>query len=118
MEPRAVGAAGIAQAERQVRDATAASSLVLLLALAAAAFGQGAFFGTVRVFIAVLLLIAVVLALTAGSVQVADLRSGVVLSGLLLAGWALVRAWAAGTPASGITWALFGVGTVAVAMVS
>src|SRR5215469_2027313 len=116
MEPRAVGAAGIAQAERQVRDATAASSLVLLLALAAAAFGQGAFFGTVRVFIAVLLLIAVVLALVARSLQVADLRNIAVLAGALLSCWALVRAWAAGTPASGITWALFGAGTVAVAL--
>lgn len=37
---------------------------------------------------------------------------------MLLACWALARAWAAGTPASGLTWALFGAGTVAVVVVS
>ncbi len=39
------------------------------------------------------------------------------LAGVLLAAWALIRAWTAGTPTSGITWALFGAGTVAVVLV-
>jgi hypothetical protein len=40
-----------------------------------------------------------------------------VLAGVLLAAWALIRAWTAGTPATGIDWALFGAGTVAVVVV-
>jgi hypothetical protein len=118
MEPGAVSAAGITQAGRRVEDIAAISSLVLLLALAAAAFGQGAFFSAVRLFIVALLAVAVLLAIVARSVQVADLRSGFVLAGLLLAGWALGRASAAGTLASGLSWALFGAGTVAVVLVS
>jgi len=118
MEPGAVGAAGITQAGRRVDDVAAISSLVLLLALAAAAFGQGAFFSAVRLFIIALLAVAVLLGIVARSVQVEDLRNGFALSGVLLAGWALVRAFAAGTPASGLSWALFGAGTVAIVVVS
>ena len=94
---------------------TAVSGLVLLLALAAAAFGEGAFFSAVRLFIIALLAVAVLLALAARPRQVTD---PFVLAGVLLAGWALVRAWVAGTPASGIGWALFGAGTVAVVLAS
>jgi hypothetical protein len=85
--------------------------------LAAAAFGQGAYFSGVRLFIVALLAVAVLLALVARPLQLADLRDGLVLAGVVLAGWALVRAWAAGTPGSGITWVLFGAGTVAVVMI-
>lgn len=118
MEPGAVGAAGNAQAARRVGDVTAISSLVLLLALAAAAFGQGAFFNTARLFIVALLAVAALLTFAARPVYVAHLRNGLIWAGTLLAAWALVRAWAAGTPTSGIGWALFGAGTVAVVYVS
>jgi hypothetical protein len=120
MERGAVGTADITQVPRyRLSDVTAlSSSLVLLVALAAAAFGQGAFFGTVRLFIVALIVLALTLALAARAVPTADLRSGFVLAGLLLASWALVRAAAAGTPASGVGWALFGAGTAAVVSVS
>lgn len=118
MEPGAVGAAGTTQVGRRVDDITATSSLVLLLALATAAFGQGAFYSAVRWFLVILLLVAVLVALAARPLQVAEFRAGFVPAGVLLAGWALVRAWAAGTPASGIAWALFGAGTVAVVLIS
>ena len=117
MEPGAVETAGITQGERRVNDLTAVSALILLLALAAAAFGQGAFFNSMRLFIVAVLALAVLLAIAGQPVQVADFRSGFVWAGALLAGWALVRAWTAGTPASGITWALFGAGSVAVVSV-
>lgn len=127
MQRGAVDAAGTAAAgttaadttpvTRHADDITFVSALLLLLALAAAAFGQGAYFSTVRLFIAAVLAVAVVLALAARPLRVADLRDGFAVAGVLLAGWALVRAWAAGTPASGVTWALFGAGTVAAAVV-
>jgi hypothetical protein len=105
--------------QRRLNDVTVmSSSLLLLMALAAAAFGQGAFFSTVRWFTVALIAFALALALTARALPVADLRSGFVLAGLLLAIWALIRAAAAGTPASGIGWALFGAGTAAVVAVS
>lgn len=117
MELEAVGSTGTEQAStpptaRRADDITSTASLVLLLALAAAAFGQGAYFSAVRLFIVALLAVAVVLALAARPLQAADLRDGFVLAGVLLAAWALIRAWAAGTPGSGITWALFGAGIV------
>jgi len=118
MEPGAVGAAGITQAAQRVDDITAVSSLLLLLALAAAAFGQGAYFSSVRLFIVVILAVAALLAFAVKPRHVADLRSGFVVAGALLAVWALSRAWVAGTPASGVSWALFGAGTVAVVVVS
>jgi hypothetical protein len=114
----AATAAGTEPAARHVDALAASSALVLLLALAAAAFGQGAFFSAVRVFVAAVLALAVLLALAARPLQRAELRDGFLWAGVLLAAWALVRAWAAGTPASGITWALFGAGTVAVVIVS
>jgi O-antigen ligase len=120
MEPGAVGIASATAAgtvARRADDVTATSSLVLLLALAAAAFGQGGFFTAVRLFIVALLAVAVVLAVSAKSVQLADLRAWFVLAGALLAAWALARAWAAGTPANGMIWALFGAGTVGVVLV-
>jgi len=95
-----------------------AASLLLLLALAAAAFGQGAFFSTVQWFAAALIALALLLALAAHALPVADLRSGYALAGLLLAVWALLRAAAAGTPAAGAGWAVFGAGTAAVVLVS
>jgi O-antigen ligase/polysaccharide polymerase Wzy-like membrane protein len=120
MEREAVGTADVGQVRRyRFGDVTTlSSSLVLLVALAAAAFGQGAFFGTVRLFIAALIALALALALAARAVPVADLRRGLVLAGLLLASWALVRAAAAGTLASGAGWALSGAGTAAVVSVS
>lgn len=119
MEPGAVSAAGVTHAARQVEDPAGASGLVLLLALAAAEFGQGAFFGAVRLFIAALLAVAVLLALAARPAEVAaDLRGGFAWAGMLLAGWALIRAAAAGTPASGMSWVLIGAGTVAVVLVT
>jgi hypothetical protein len=120
----AVGAAGTAAAgsasvARHVADDIPdIAGLVLLLALAAAAFGQGAFFTAVRLFVVGLLAVAVVLALAARRLQIAELRDGFVIAGVLLAAWALIRAWAAGTPATGIDWVLFGAGTVAVVLVS
>lgn len=76
MERRAVGAAGTTTAPgsteawtapvtRHADDVTAVAALLLLLALAAAAFGQGAYFSAVRLFIVALLAVAVVLALAA-----------------------------------------------------
>jgi hypothetical protein len=123
MELGAVGeastaAAGRTAVARRADDVTVISGLVLLLALAAAAFGQGAFFSAVRLLIVALLAVAAVLALVARPLRVAELRDGFVLAGVVLAGWALIRAWTAGTPASGMTWALFGAGTVAVVLVS
>jgi hypothetical protein len=118
MEPGAVGTASLTHGERRAEDPTAVSGLVLLLALAAASFGQGAFSGGLRLFIAALLAVALVLVLVATRVHAADIRSGFVWAGALLAGWALIRAWAGGSPAAGLTWALFGAGTVAVALVS
>ncbi len=115
MEPGAVTAT--AQVRRSVDDVTAGASLVLLLALATAAFGQGAYFRTVQFFILALLAVALLLALAAGTLRVADLRDPLVVAGVLLAAWALIRAWAAGTPGTGITWALFGAGTVGVVLV-
>jgi hypothetical protein len=93
-------------------------SLLLLMALAAAAFGQGAFFSTVQWCAVALIALAVAVAVAARALPVADLRAGFVLAGLLLAGWALVRAAAAGTPTGGVSWVLFGAGTAAVVLVS
>lgn len=128
MERGAVGAAGTTAASamadgapqlaRHVDDLSAFSALALLLALAAAAFGQGGFFGAVRVFIAALLAVALLLALAAWPPRMVDLRDEFVWAGALLGAWALVRAWAAGSAASGLSWALFGAGTVAVVLVS
>lgn len=92
--------------------------LLLLMALAAAAFGQGAFFSTVQWCAVALIAVAVAVAVAARALPVADLRAGFVLAGLLLAAWALVRAAAAGTPAGGLGWVLFGAGTAAVVSVS
>jgi hypothetical protein len=113
-----VDAARATKEGQRVDDVTVNSCLALLLALAAAAFGQGAFFSAVRWFVVALLAVAVVLALAARQLPAADLRDGLVLAGVLIASWALVRAWAAGSPANGIGWALFGAGTVAVVVVS
>jgi O-antigen ligase len=115
MEPGAVSVA--VHVGRRVDDATSAASMVLLLALATAAFGQGAYFSRVQFFILGLLGVAVLLAITAGAVHVADLRDGLVVAGALLAVWALIRASAAGTPGTGVSWVLFGAGTVAVVLV-
>jgi hypothetical protein len=68
--------------QRRLNDVTVmSSSLLLLMALAAAAFGQGAFFSTVRWFTVALIAFALALALTARALPVADLRSGFVLAG-------------------------------------
>jgi O-antigen ligase len=117
MESGAVGAA-TAPVRQPVDLVQTMSSLVLLLALAAASFAQGAFFGSAQLFILALLAVAVVLALASGTLPAADLRGRFVLAGALLAGWALVRASAAGTPTSGLSWALFGAGTAAVVSLS
>lgn len=115
MEPGTVSVT--AHVGRHVDDATSGASLVLLLALATAAFGQGAYFSRVQFFILGLLGVAVVLALSARAVRVADLRDGFVAAGVLLAAWALIRAWAAGAPGSGISWVVFGAGTAAVVLI-
>jgi hypothetical protein len=123
MKLGAVGAVGTAAADTAAvaqhgdDDVTAISGLLLLLALAAAAFGQGGFFAAVRWFIVALLAVAVVLALAARPLRAVEIRDGFVVAGALLAAWALIRAWGAGTPATGIDWALFGAGTVAVVAV-
>jgi hypothetical protein len=120
MERAAVGTADVTQVPwRRLDDvAILMSGLALLMAFAAAAFGQGAFFSTVQLFAAVLIALAVALALAARALSWTDLRSTLVLAGLLLATWAMARAAAAGTPASGLDWALFGAGTAAVVTVS
>jgi hypothetical protein len=117
---RAVSVVDTAQVrQRRLTDATVMSaSLLLLMALAAAAFGQGAFFSTVRWFAVALIALAVAVALAGRVLPVADLRTGFVLAGLLLAVWAVVRAAAAGTPAGAFGWVLFGAGTAAVVSVS
>jgi O-antigen ligase len=120
MERSAVGTVNPAPAlQRRPRDAwISASGLALLTALAAAAFGRGAFFSTVQWFVVGLIAAAFALALSARAFSVADLSSGYFLAGLLLALWALIRATAAGTPGSGLSWVLFGAGTAAVVSVS
>jgi hypothetical protein len=107
-----------ARASQRLDHASTVSSLLLLLALAAASFAKGAFPSSVQLLIVALLAIAVFVALAGRALPVADLRSGLVLAGALLAAWALVRAALAGTPASGLAWAVFGAGTVAVVSVS
>src|SRR5262245_56756271 len=116
MERSAVGTVEPAQAlPRGPHDAMIrASGLALLTALAAAAFGRGAFFSTVQWFVLALVVAAFALALGACAFSVADLSSGFFLAGLLLALWALVRAAAAGAPGSGLSWVLFGAGAAAV----
>jgi hypothetical protein len=104
-----------AQGQRSVL--VRASGVALVAALAAAVFGQGAFFGAVQWPVAFLIFAAVVLAFAAYPSLRADVRGapgGFVLAGVLFAVWAAVRAVAAGTPAAGLTWALFGAGTAAV----
>jgi len=120
MERSAVGTVNPASAlQRRPRDAWIRSSgLALLMALAAAAFGRGAFFSTVQWFVVALIAAAFALALSARAFSVADLSSGYFLAGLLLALWALIRATAAGTPGSGVSWVLFGAGTATVLSVS
>ena len=120
MERSAVGTVNPAQAvQRRPRDAMIrASGLALLAAIAAAAFGRGAFFSTVQWFVVALIATAFILALGARAFPVADLTSGYFLAGLLLALWALLRAAVAGTPGSGLSWVLFGAGTAAVLSVS
>jgi hypothetical protein len=115
---RAVDTAGTAQVpQRRPNDVMVMwPGLLLLMALAAAAFGQGAFFGTVQW--CAMALIAVAVAVAARALPAADLRAGFVLAGLLLAAWALARAAAAGTPAGALGWVLFGAGTAAVVSVS
>jgi hypothetical protein len=92
--------------------------LLLLMALAAAAFGRGAFFSTVQWSTVALIGLAAAAAVATRALPLADLRSPVVVAGLLLAVWALVRAAAAGTPASGLGWVVFGLGMAAVVSVS
>ncbi len=118
MEPGAVSAGAAAtRVGARAEELTALSSLLLLLALAAAAFGQGAFFRTVQFFIVAILAVAVLIAVAVIPLHVADVRDGFVIAGALLAAWALVRAWAAGTTSAGISWILFGAGMVAVVLV-
>jgi len=90
---------------------------VLVAGLATTAVGQGAFFGAVQWRAALVIAGAVGLALAAYPFRRADLRGGLILAGLSLAVWALLRAAAAGTLAAGFTWALFGAGTVAIFVV-
>ncbi len=117
---RAAGTAGTAQVpQRRPGDvAVTWPCLLLLMALAAAAFGQGAFFSAVQWCAVALLALAVAVAVAARALPVADLRAGFALAGLLLAAWALARAAAAGTPAGGLGWVLSGAGTAAVVSVS
>jgi hypothetical protein len=94
-----------------------ASGVVLVAALAAAVFGQGAFFGSVQWRVAFLILAAAVLAFAAHPFLRADLRGapgGFVFAGLLFGAWALARAAVAGTLTPGLTWFLLGAGTAAV----
>jgi hypothetical protein len=120
MERSAVGTVNPAPAVQRRRcDALIrVSGLALLTALAAAAFGRGAFFNTVQWFVVGLIAAAFAFALGARAFSVADLSSGYFLVGLLLALWALLRAAVAGTPGSGLSWVLFGAGTAAVVSVS
>jgi hypothetical protein len=90
------------------------SALVLLGALAAAAFGHGAFFSTTQWLVAGLIIASFALALSAHPPALAELRGGVIVVGLSVAIWAVLRAAQTGTPAAGLTWALFGAGTAAV----
>jgi hypothetical protein len=120
MERSAVSTVNPAPAlQRRPRDALIrASGLALLTTLAAAAFGRGAFFSTVQWFVVGLIAAAFAFALGARAFSAADLNSGYFLADLLLALWALIRAAAAGTPGSGLSWVLFGAGTAAVVFVS
>jgi len=120
MERSAVGTVNPARTvQRRPRDAMVrASGLALLTAIAAAAFGRGAFFSAVQWFVVALIAVAFTLALGARAFSVADLTSGYFVAGVLLALWALVRTAVAGTPGSGVSWVLFGAGTAAVVSVS
>jgi hypothetical protein len=96
------------------RDAMVTTSgLVLLGALAAAALGQGAVFSTMQWLVAALIAVAFAVAIGARPFSVAEACNGVVIAGLSLAIWALLRAAQAGTLATGSSWALFGAGTAA-----
>lgn len=100
--------------QRRRRDALVMTSGLLVLgALAVAAFGQGAVFSTMQWLVAALIAVAFAVAVGAHPFSVAELRSGLVIAGLSLAIWALLRAAQAGTPATGFSWALFGAGTAA-----
>jgi hypothetical protein len=116
----AVGIVDIAQVPYRRRNdaAVMVTSLLLLMALATAAFGQGAFFGTMQWFSVALIVLALAAALASGALPVADLGSGFFLAGVLLAVWALVRAAAAGAPTRALGWVLFGAGTATVVSVS
>lgn len=89
------------------------SGLLLLGALTVAAFGQGAVFSTMQWLVAALIAVAFAVAVGAHPFSLAELRTGVIIAGLSLAIWALLRAAQAGTPATGLSWALFGAGTAA-----
>jgi hypothetical protein len=102
-----------------LRDAIVmAPGPLLLMVLAATAFGQGAFSSTVQWFAVALIVLALALAVSSRALPVADLRRGFFPAGLLLAIWALLRAAAAGTPGDALSWVLFGAGTAAVMAVS
>ena len=90
MERSAVGTVNPARkVKRRPRDAMVrASGLALLTAIAAAAFGRGAFFSIVQWFVVALIVAAFALALGARAFSVADLTSGYFLAGVLLALWA------------------------------
>ncbi|MGE5286263.1 MAG: O-antigen ligase family protein [Micromonosporaceae bacterium] len=88
---------------------------MLLAALAAAVVGQGGFFGAAQWCVTALMGVAVVLAAAGWPFGRDDLGGGFVAAGVLFAVWALVRA--AGAPAAGLSWVLFGAGTAAVFVV-
>lgn len=111
--------AAVQAPRRRRRDVlVTASGLLLLGALAAAAFGRGAYFSTIQWVVAVLVAAAFFAALGAWSFSGAELRDGVLASGVLLAAWALLRAAVAGSTTASLGWMLFSAGTAAVVFVS
>ena len=108
------GAPVVQAPQRPDRDAMVMmSGLLLLGAVAVASFGQGAVFSTMQWLVAALTAVAFAVAIAVRPLSVAELRGGIVIAGLSLAVWALLRAAQAGTPVTGFSWALFGAGTAA-----
>ena len=92
------------------------AALLVLAALAAAFFGQGAYYGSAQTVVAVLLAVAGLAAVAAGGLRPSAAERPLVVAGVRLGTWAVVRAVAAGDPSSALGILALLAGVVAVAM--
>jgi O-antigen ligase len=111
---RAPGTAGDGHGGPGRRRAAGWAGLVLLMAAAAGLLGQGAFYGTVRWYVGLLVAAATVLALVAWPPTRDDARLPPVALALALAAWALLDAALHGVPGAGAGPAPLLLGAVAV----